>query len=188
MLFAQIALTSPDLLPSQFIHMVLDNMNKFLSETQPEVIKTYEQEQDCLWATLLPYIKLFYVAESSQNSQDKPFCEEMEELRRTSEKMILFFLHSKMSRKYCLVILIKEGLVDYVTALPWHVSVKSRLLAETVVSELSYHMKLQPPSLCSIVQAKLARMHFGLERVVTCDSPVDLIRSIQCHMFHQTIQ
>ena len=176
MLFSQLALASPHLLPSQFITIVLDHMNSFLSKTQPGVIKTYEQEQECVWATLLPYIKLFYLPECSKR-ESLSSTQQMKELRQTSERVILFFLHSKMSREYSHEILAKEGLVDYITSLPWHVSPESISLAEGVVSELSCHVKLQPPRLCSIVQAKLARMHFGLERVVASDSPVDLIRS-----------
>ena len=166
-------------MPSQFIDTVLNQMNKFLSETQPDVIRIYEQEQECVWATLLPYIKLFYLPQPQNPGMivsDHDW--QMQELQRSSECMILFFLHSKMNRQYSCDILIKEGLVDYVTALPWHVSVESKESAESVVSELGGHMRLQPPRLCSIVQAKLAKMHFGLESVVTSDSPVDLIRSV----------
>ena len=159
-------------MPSQFIDTVLSQMNKFLSETRPDVIRIYEQEQECVWATLLPYVKLFYLPPHPGMDQ------QMRDLRHSSERMVLFFLHSKMNRQYSCDILIKEGLVDYVTALPWHVSVESRASAESVVLELGGHMTLQPPRLCSIVQAKLAKMHFGLERVVASDSPVDLIRSV----------
>ena len=159
-------------MPSQFIDTVLSQMNKFLSETRPDVIRIYEQEQECVWATLLPYVKLFYLPPHLGMDQ------QMRDLQCSSERMVLFFLHSKMSRQYSCDILIKEGLVDYVTALPWHVSVESRASAESVVLELGGHMTLQPPRLCSIVQAKLAKMHFGLERVVASDSSVDLIRSL----------
>ena len=159
-------------MPSQFIDTVLSQMNKFLSETRPDVIRIYEQEQECVWATLLPYVKLFYLPPHLGMDQ------QMRDLRCSSERMVLFFLHSKMNRQYSCDILIKEGLVDYVTALPWHVSVESRASAESVVLELGGHMTLQPPRLCSIVQAKLAKMHFGLERVIASDSPVDLIRSL----------
>ena len=159
-------------MPSQFIDTVLSQMNKFLSETRPDVIRIYEQEQECVWATLLPYVKLFYLPPHLGMDQ------QMRDLRCSSERMVLFFLHSKMNRQYSCDILIKEGLVDYVTTLPWHVSVKSRASAESVMLELGGHMTLQPPRLCSIVQAKLAKMHFGLERVIASDSPVDLIRSL----------
>ena len=152
-------------------------MNKFLSEKNPEVIRTYEEDKECVWATLLPYVKLFYVPRNARKDFVSS-CEQLQELTQVSEKIILFFLHSKMSREYARDILVKEGLMDYVTALPWHVSKESRTLAESVVSELHSHVKLQPPKLCSIVQAKLARLHFGLERVVSCHSPVDLIRSV----------
>ena len=177
MVFAQLALASPHLVPSQFIATVLYHMNKFLSETKPDIIRVYEQEQECVWATMLPYVKLFYLPQP-QNPGMVVYDQRIQELQHSSERMVLFFVHSKMSRQYSCDILIKEGLVDYITALPWHVSVESKVSAESVVSELSRHTRLQPPRLCSIVQAKLAKMYFGLERVVASGSPVDLIRSI----------
>ena len=183
-MFAQLALASPHLLLSQFIDSVLDLMNRFLSETRPEVIRIYEQEQECVWATLLPYVKLFYIPHPLQNLEAVVSDRKIQKLQCSSERMVLFFLHSKMSRQYSCEILVKEGLVDYVTALPWHVSVESKESAESVVSELGCHMKLEPPRLCSIVQAKLAKMHFGLERVVASDSPVGLIRSVYQNRQH----
>ena len=135
------------------------------------MIRTYEEEQSCVLATLLPYIKLFYMSQCP----DLKIVPSQQELHWASEQIILSFLHSKMSRQYSCDILIKEGLVDYITALPWHVSEESRDRAGALVSELSGHMRLK---LCSIVQAKLAKMHFGLEEVVASDSPVDLIRNI----------
>ena len=179
-MFAQLALASPQLFPAQFVETVTEDMNRFLSETYPEVIRTYEEEKECVWATLLPYIKLFYVPPSLRKDSDSS-CPHFRELVQASERMILFFLHSKMSRRYSHDILVKEGLVDYVVSLPWHTSAGSRSMADAVVAELHSHVKLQPPKLCSIVQAKLARLHFGLEKVVACHSPVDLIRSLnQC--------
>ena len=178
--FAQLALASPQLFPSQFAETVTEDMNQFLSETYPEVIRTYEEEKECVWATLLPYIKLFYIPPSLRKDSltSGP---QFHELFQASERMILFFLHSKMSRQYSHDILVKEGLVDYVVALPWHTSTGSRSMADAVVAELCSHVKLQPPKLCSIVQAKLAKLHFGLKKVVACHSPVDLIRSVnQC--------
>ena len=162
------------LVPYHHVDVILSHMTQFLTENQPDVIRTYEEEQDCVWATLLPYIKLFYLPQCP----DLKMVPSQQELRQASERIILFFLHSKMSRQYSCDILIKEGLVDYITVLPWHVSEESRDRAGALVSELSGHMRLQPPKLCSIVQAKLAKMYFGLEEVVASDSPVDFIRNI----------
>ena len=178
-MFAQLALVSPHLVPSHFIRTIKRDMSRFVfaNTLSPEAIGVYEDRNGFAWATLLPYVTLLYLPQhSGQHSVSS--CQQLRELTQASEKIILFFLHSKMSREYAHDILVKEGLMDYVTALPWHVSKESRTLAKSVVSELHSHVRLQPPKLCSIVQAKLARLHFGLERVVSCHSPVDLIRSL----------
>jgi hypothetical protein len=179
--FAQLVLTSPHLIPPPFIDVILSNMNQFLSETHPSTITKYDEEQSCIWSTLLPYVKLFYepdhqllhCAATILNSYPN-----FRALLDTSINMSLFFLHSKVGRKYTCEILIKEGLLDYVVALPWYVDPKFQERAKALVYELGSHIQLQPPRLCSIAQAKLAKIHCGLEKVVQFCSPVDLIRSI----------
>ena len=93
--------------------------------------------------------------------------------------MGLFFLHSKVGRDNTCEILVKEDLVDYVIALPWYVGSEFRKRARALVYELGNHIRLRPPRLCSIAQTKLAKMYFGLEKVVRFRSPVDLIRSVR---------
>ena len=151
-------------------------MEQFLSEVQPSVIAKYEEDQMNAWSTLLPYIELFYSPRHHYRISDEP---SLIELRRASVNMILFFLHSKFCRDYICEILVNEGLLDYVVALPWNVEPEFERPAKALVSELGSHVGLQTPSLCSIAKAKLAKMHFGLKKLVKSCSPVDLIRSIQ---------
>ena len=175
--FAQLVLVSAHLVPSQFVDTILSHMSRFLSETQPEVITKYDEEQMCVWSTLLPYVKLFYLPEHCTRAAVSQSHSTLR-LRHTSTNMMLFFLHSKVGRDSTCEILIKEGLLDYVTALPWYVDSESQERARALVYELGSHVRLQPPRLCSIAQAKLARLYFGLEEVVKFCSPVDLIRRI----------
>lgn len=149
-------------------------MDQFLSEIQPSVIAKYEEDQMNAWSTLLPYIELFYSPYLHQYGiSDEP------SLRQASVNMILFFLHSKFCRDYVCEILVKEGLLDYVVALPWNVEPEFEGPAKALVSELGSHVRLQTPSLCSIAKAKLAKMYFGLRKIIKSCSPVDLIRSVQ---------
>lgn len=65
-------------------------------------------------------------------------------------------------------VLVHEGLVDYIVCMPWNVPQESRVQQRTkeLVAFLSQHMQLQPPSLVSVTKARLASLHFGLDRVL----------------------
>ena len=65
-------------------------------------------------------------------------------------------------------VLVREGLVDYIVCMPWNVPQESRLQqrARELVVFLSQHMQLQPPSLVNVTKARLASLHFGLDRVL----------------------
>ena len=159
-------------------------MEQFLSEVQPSVISKYEDEKKNAWSTMLPYVELFYLPDHHQKvalSSDPSLLK----LHQASMNMILFFLHSKLGRDYICKILVKEGLLDYVVVLPWYVDSKYEEAAKALVIELGSHVRLQPPGLCSIAKAKLAKMYFGLKKVVKSHSPVDLIRSVQAGSFVQ---
>lgn len=164
-------------MPPEFVATIVAHMDQFLSEIHPSVVAKYEEDQKNAWSTLLPYIELFYLPCHCYGMSDDP---SFLKLRRASVNMILFFLHGKFGRDYICEILFKEGLLDYVIALPWYVEPEFEESARALVSELGSHVKLQPPSLCSIAKAKLAKMYFGLKKIIvkSC-SMVDLIRSVQ---------
>ena len=179
--FAQLVLVSPHLIPPPFISTLLSSMNQFLSDAHPSTITRYDEEQSCVWSTLLPYVKLFYLPDYQLLHRIETILNcypNFRALLDASVNMSLFFLHSKVGRKYTCEILVKEGLLDYIIALPWYVDPKFQERARALVNELGSHVQLQPPRLCNIAQAKLAKMYFGLEKVVRFCSPVDLIRSI----------
>ena len=266
MVFAQIAVMSSHLLPGRFVEPITECTRAFLSTATPSDIIDYEEDQVCVWATLLPYLKLFYLPEENLSShkngsagrletenhvavrQDVSVAEEadmpsserrchfqnlertescsmdnlqmehedyesfsteqepsmtldnplpqtshsanhppernseattrLHSLQRVCLEMVLFFLRTKVARDCHCKVLTEEGLVDFVTCLPWHVDTAFREKAKGIVSELGGHIKLQPPKLSSLARAVLARMHFGLKKVVTVDSPMELAREL----------
>lgn len=265
MVFAQMAMVSSHLLPLSVVRSMTICMRGFLSTANPSDIIEYEEVQVCVWSTLLPYLKLFYLptkagimsqysdccgpptpttSGSCGDSQSEPttpspsseerhaLCtdnehslsrnetisseydqsqtlppnipgseeggiggglsfkpdssgekgasrwREVESLKQASLSMVLFFLHTKISRECHCKVLLEEDLVDFVTCLPWHVDAASRERAEQVVWELNSHIKLQPPRLFNLSRAVLAREHFGLEVVVKVNSPMELAREI----------
>lgn len=71
---------------------------------------------------------------------------------------------------------IKEGMLDYVTCLPWCLPQGSRAHQQAceLVSYLREDAQLQPPSLLNIAKAKMAFMHFGLKKMLDMRSLRDL--------------
>ena len=72
--------------------------------------------------------------------------------------------------------LVKDGLVDFVTCLPWcHPrGLRAHQQACELVSHLREDTQLQPPSLLNIAKAKLAFMHYGLKKMLDTYSIHDL--------------
>ena len=62
--------------------------------------------------------------------------------------------------------------------MPWHVPVVSRDKAVALLRELGRHVRLEPPRLCNIAKAKLAKTHFGLERVAKVTSVGEIFKSV----------
>ena len=69
-----------------------------------------------------------------------------------------------------------EGLIDYVTCMPWILPQGSRAQQKAVklVNKLSQCLKLQPPSLINICRAKLASVKFGLNTILNTNSVQEL--------------
>ena len=68
-------------------------------------------------------------------------------------------------------VLIKQGLLDYLTCLPWYIQegCGAHRRVRTLLEMVSSHVPLQPPSLSNIVRAKLAATHCGLKKAVYSD-------------------
>ena len=74
-----------------------------------------------------------------------------------------------LSRENQRTILTKEGLFDYVRCSPAHVPESLRPQAERIVSIISpstSNRTQSPPSLLVMTKAHLAKMHFGLEKIL----------------------
>ena len=66
-------------------------------------------------------------------------------------------------------ILIKQGLLDYLICLPWHISdrLEAHKRAKLLLEMVGCNIPLQPPSLNNIVRAKLAAMWCGLKEAMS---------------------
>ena len=172
---AQLALISPEMLPKCYLGTIHTYMKGFLEKALPAEVRKYEEDQVCIWATLLPYLKLLYLPDAPRTFPDVPLLSNLQQL---SIDAVLLFLHSKIIGENHREVLLKEGLLDYVFCMPWYVPFKSRERARALVSELGNHIRPEPPKLCTLAKAKLAKMHFGLERIVKMASMGEILQDV----------
>ena len=166
---AILILQSPLILSQSHLHQIKELMTLFLIETKVDDIRKYESDRGTIWATLLPYVKQAYLPNTlsvckHQRRPDIPF---LTELQALGLKIILFFLHSKVSVPMYHTLLVQENLLDFVVALPWHVPLACSLEASALTSELCTSMaNVGPPQLANLAKAKLAKLHLGLDRIL----------------------
>ena len=144
-------------------------MSQFLIETTTEDIRTYENKRGTIWATLLPYVKQAYLPNklASHETQGGHDMMLLGELQTLSLKIIILFLHSKVSIPMYQSLLVEEDLLDYVVSLPWNVPCSCRSEAVLLTSELGLCMpNIEPPSLCNLAKAQLAKVHLGLDQLL----------------------
>ena len=67
--------------------------------------------------------------------------------------------------------LIKQGLLDYLICLPWHIckGCEGHKRVKLLLEMVSSHVPLQPPSLNNIVRANLAAKCCGLKKAMYSD-------------------
>ena len=117
------------------------------------------------WSDMLPYMKLLYTCSKWRSLSEDDIS------MRCLEVVVLglqIVLEGERERQ----VLVKQGLLEYLTCLPWHMSKGSMThqRAKSLVDMVGSHIVLQPPSLNVIVKAKLAVTCLGLEKVLKSDS------------------
>ena len=164
--FAQIVCGSSHLLQS-LPQSTLERMKALICEVcavDPSVIRKYETEQEFYWETFVDCIQYLYVP--TQSAGDLTPSSLIKELRHHSFDMLLHYLQNTLGRSIHVEIIIKENLLDYITALPWIVPVCFKERANCVLKEILNFQPIQPPSLSSIAKASLAKSKFGLRNLM----------------------
>ena len=134
----------------------------------PVDVRAYEIKEGLVWGTFLPYITYLYDPKRLLSS------ELLVKLHQLSTSVLLHALKNALGRDAHVKILLDEGLLEYVVALPWHVPESCRTLAMGIRKEVSKFVQIRPPSLCSLAKAKLAKSSTGLKRVLDMRSVSDL--------------
>ena len=160
---AQIILMSPQHIPVGFYSQIHDTMQEFLKSTSYETVKEGEVKHWYVWSTFIPYVKLLYVPHCPIEKDGM-----MRSLQLLSLELIFLGLMNMLSRENHRAVLVKEGLVDYITCCPNHVpeTLKHRAKELVYLITSSSDIQRQPAKLTSIVKAYLAKVHFGLEQVL----------------------
>ncbi|KAL5484238.1 hypothetical protein EMCRGX_G020700 [Ephydatia muelleri] len=173
MLLAQLVLMSLKEIPPSLYQPILSFMEEFL--LTPNYIEDAMQDlYNFVWCTILPHVRLLYTQDEESELASA--------LKFYSIEIILLGLHSMLRRKnHCMVIL-NEGLVDYIVCLPSHVPETLRSKARGLIQLLSSegNITVHPPRLINLAKAKLAKMYFGHEFVLS--TPVsEIVNRILLH-------
>ena len=86
---------------------------------------------------------------------------------------IIIALHIMLDRKVHRNVLIREGLMDYITCMPWYTTgaAEQRARALMRMVQQAPDVDLQPPSLLNIAKACVAKNFCGLQTVVHFSVP-----------------
>lgn len=167
MFLIQVLLVSPQFFPEDLQEKIRDFMSDFLQMATHQAIMAAEIKHHYEWITFFPHFKLLYLPDTETSRRERVCSETMCSLHMLSLRTILLGLQNMLGRDNHREVLVQEGLEDYVTCLTCHLppGLLREQARELVRIVGSGGMQLQPPRLVNLVKAKLAKVHFGLERV-----------------------
>ena len=147
----------------------------------PEVIRTYEIEQDFIWGTFLPYVSFLYAPDPDIHCTlcgvgSAPSL--IVKLHHQACDILLQYLQNTLSRQIHVDTLVEEDLLDFLVAMIWNISPKSQEKAKKVYKEVAKFQQIQPPSLSSLAKAKLAKTKWGLKKMRDVEYVSHLLNSM----------
>ena len=148
-------------------------MSDLVETVQPAEIRQYEVKIRMVWRTFLPFMQLLYKPVKSID-QDTKYTSDIEDLKHIFHvnccNVLLHGLENTLGRQLHLEVLLKEGLLDYTMCLPAVLPGECQPRARSLVNELGKHRQLQPPSLCTLAKAHIAKTFCGLQPVMEMNS------------------
>ena len=140
-------------------------MEAFLQANSYKEIRDLEITHHTSSLIFLPYVKLAYVPYAPPQAEET----NIGRLQLVSLRLAIFSLQDGLGRECQRQTLLKEGLLDFVICMPQYVPPSLRPQAEELVQMVvsSPDIPEGPPKLLNLVKARLAKMHFGLELVLT---------------------
>ena len=147
----------------------------------PEEIRTYEINQGFVWGTFLPYLTFLYTPDpdvyiTSCGAESSPSL--IVKLRHQACNVLLLCLQNTLGRQNHVDTLVEEDLLDFLVAMIWNISPESQEIAKKVYKEVAKFQQIQPPSLCSLAKAKLAKTKWGLKKMRDMKSVSHLLNAM----------
>lgn len=159
----------------EFLTPIISAMRVFLLKVKPTIVRHIEERYQDNWISMLPFLQVLYAcgvetvkysdARLHKLQSSKTFAEKKETeapplesyAASVSLTYVLFSLMIELSRTNMVQLLIKEGLLEYITILPWGLDNGWHTQCLWVQEEVKKTKKLPVPSLSSIAKGKLAR-------------------------------
>ena len=158
-------------------------MSDVLEAASPDELCQYDRST---WNTFLPFLRYLYEQPTikSVTAEDSNSKDVRANLHISCCNVVLYGLETILCRDVNLHLeaLLKEGLLDYTMCLPAVLPGGCQLRARSLVNELGKHRQLQPPSLCTLAKAHIAKTFCGLQPVMEMNSIGEFL-----HYFHKSL-
>ena len=159
-----------------------------LAAASPAEISRYEEKEGLVWGTFLPYLRFLYNPSTvtdrgaSVVKETSIICDDEKSLRTNLYvhccNVLLHGLENALARDIHFQILLKEGLLDYSMCLPAVLPPECRSRVRSLVNELGKHRQLEPPSLCVLAKAHIAKSFCGLQAVMEMHSIGEFVHKL----------
>ena len=156
----------------------LERIKKLMNQVctfHPAQIRAYETSQHYYWETFSACVQYLYVPNLKISSEANIYITLIKELGLHSVEVLLLYLQNALGRKIHVDIIINEGLLDFIVALPWVVPECYEERAKCVVREIAKFQSIHPPPLTVIAKAKLAKSTWGLKKLMEIHSISELL-------------
>eukprot|EP00731_Ephydatia_muelleri_P005305 Em0002g1481a len=163
MVISHLALTKAARLPEKLSSQVELLLNRFLRSVDFNLFCMWMvKARRYIWVDIFPPLSLVY-----SPLRYTSLCP-IDSLCLEAAVMRLQIIVSKDGERHCLI---KQGLLDYLICLPWHISegLEAHKRAKLLLVMVGSHIPLQPQSLNNIVRAKLATTCCGLAEAMHSD-------------------
>jgi hypothetical protein len=147
-------------------------MSDTLDAASPAEIREYD---DSIWSTFLSFMQHLYKPSTIKHVTTKKSVSGADIRAKFHSRccnVVLYGLEGVLGRDVDihLEILVKEGLLDYAMCLSAVLPGECQSRARSLVNELGKHRQLQPPSLCTLAKAHIAKTSCGLQPVMEMNS------------------
>ena len=156
MALARLVLLSLGVIPDQFHSKIVELLDTFLAKakaTGSSSIANAEQQLQCNWLTMVPFVDIFLVPLAGDNQYVS-----LPSITQTSLSVMMFALMIETSRKSNRELLIRQGLLDFIVSLPWSIPDRLRESSKAVVAVFQKDLHYLPvPRLYSIAAASVRK-------------------------------